>query len=171
MCMIHGLIKPTLQSISNLLALIKKIFHNFPLIIQLSQNNWFPPSKQDSRNILWKGRKTRSSRDKLFVNFPSFSCQKPILITAAIAIFTRLLPPMTFWRHNTKIKLAPISKTFGKLSKKKHIIIISVSSTGFSFFSSRKKRLGGWKWAKWRERERRERWEVEKVLIPCAPTQ
>ena len=43
--------------------------------------------------------------------------------------------------------------------------------------SSCKKRLGGWDWAKWREREmgtsdereRRERWEGEKGRIPCAP--
>jgi len=61
-------------------------------------------------------------------------------MTAAIAIFTSLLPPMTFWRHNTKIKLAPISKTFGKLSekKKKHIIIICLLHRLFIFFFPQK---------------------------------
>lgn len=38
---------------------------------------------------MWKRRKTRSTRDKLCVNFQSFSCQKPFLMTA---IFNTWLP-------------------------------------------------------------------------------
>ena len=38
---------------------------------------------------MWKRRKTRSTRDKLCVNFQSFPCQKPFLMTA---IFNTWLP-------------------------------------------------------------------------------
>ena len=38
---------------------------------------------------MWKRRKTRSTRDKLCINFQSYSCQKPLLMTA---IFITWLP-------------------------------------------------------------------------------